>query len=219
MTVLRKSFYIHWSVGRSSRVHEVNPGRDPSGPLSTYICIICVEALSAFLNDAEKYGNIHRCKISRNAPEITHLFFADDCCLFFRANKEECSQIKEGRRPYEVASGQRINYQNSSVMFSPNTAEADREEFLSCLDIPQANQVETYLGLPSTIEQNKNSNFSYVKERIHKRINRWNKRLLSRAGNEVLLKTVVQAIPLYVMSVFLLPSSLCNDIERVMNAY
>ena len=28
--VLRKSFYIRWSAGRSSRVHEVNPGRDPS---------------------------------------------------------------------------------------------------------------------------------------------------------------------------------------------
>ena len=28
--VLRKSFYIHWSAGRSPRVHEVNPGRDPS---------------------------------------------------------------------------------------------------------------------------------------------------------------------------------------------
>ena len=25
--VLRKSFYIHWSAGRSPRVHEVNPGR------------------------------------------------------------------------------------------------------------------------------------------------------------------------------------------------
>ena len=25
-----ESFYIHWSVGRSPRVHEVNPGRDPS---------------------------------------------------------------------------------------------------------------------------------------------------------------------------------------------
>ena len=27
---LRKSFYIHWSAGRSPRVHKVNPGRDPS---------------------------------------------------------------------------------------------------------------------------------------------------------------------------------------------
>ena len=30
MIVLRKSFYIHWSAGRSPRVHEVNPGRDLS---------------------------------------------------------------------------------------------------------------------------------------------------------------------------------------------
>ena len=27
---LRKSFYIHWSAERSPRVHEVNPGQDPS---------------------------------------------------------------------------------------------------------------------------------------------------------------------------------------------
>ena len=26
-----EKFYIHWSVERSPRVHEVNPGRDPSG--------------------------------------------------------------------------------------------------------------------------------------------------------------------------------------------
>ena len=35
--VLRKSFYIRWSAGRSPRVHEVNPGRDPSlGALNLY---------------------------------------------------------------------------------------------------------------------------------------------------------------------------------------
>ena len=28
--VLRKCFYIRWSDGRSPRVHEVNPGWDPS---------------------------------------------------------------------------------------------------------------------------------------------------------------------------------------------
>ena len=31
--VLRKSFYIRWSAGRSPRVHEVNPVRDPSESL------------------------------------------------------------------------------------------------------------------------------------------------------------------------------------------
>ena len=30
LIVLKKSFYIRWSAGRSPWVHEVNPGRDPS---------------------------------------------------------------------------------------------------------------------------------------------------------------------------------------------
>ena len=34
--VLRKSFYIRWSAGRSPRVHEVNPGRDPSKTLISF---------------------------------------------------------------------------------------------------------------------------------------------------------------------------------------
>ena len=33
--VLRKSFYIRWSAGRSPLVHEVNPGRDPSTLVSS----------------------------------------------------------------------------------------------------------------------------------------------------------------------------------------
>ena len=36
--VLGKSFYIHWSARRSPRVHEVNPGRDPSGQMVCYHC-------------------------------------------------------------------------------------------------------------------------------------------------------------------------------------
>ena len=41
---------------------------------------------------------------------------------------------------------------------------------------------------------------------------------LSQAGKEV-LKTVTQAIPSYAISVFLIPKSLCDEIERMMNSY
>ena len=38
--VLRKSFYIRWSAGRSPRVREVNPGRDPSVSTSIHGTIL-----------------------------------------------------------------------------------------------------------------------------------------------------------------------------------
>ena len=42
--ILRKSFYIRWSAGRSPRVHEVNPGRDPS------IMVAIIDESEAFSN-------------------------------------------------------------------------------------------------------------------------------------------------------------------------
>ncbi|VFQ76132.1 unnamed protein product, partial [Cuscuta campestris] len=46
----------------------------------------------------------------------------------------------------------------------------------------------------------------------------WSKKLLSKAGKEILLKTVAQAMPQFAMSVFLLPSQLCQSIENLMNS-
>lgn len=42
---------------------------------------------------------------------------------------------------------------------------------------------------------------------------------MSQAGNEVLLKVVVQAIPTYTMSVFLLPKGLCTEISLTMSKF
>lgn len=39
--------------------------------------------------------------------------------------------------------------------------------------------------------------------------------MLSIRGKEVLIKVVVQAIPMYAMSCFLFPSSFCKELEVV----
>ncbi|KAK2410575.1 hypothetical protein QL285_045934 [Trifolium repens] len=77
----------------------------------------------------------------------------------------------------------------------------------------------TYLGLPSMIGRKKKDVFAYIKDRIRKRINSWRGIALSRASKEVMIKSVLQAIPSYVMGVYLLPDSTINDIERMMNSF
>jgi len=42
---------------------------------------------------------------------------------------------------------------------------------------------------------------------------------LSKAGREILLKNVIQALPLYAMSTFLLPKEMIKGIERAMNSF
>ena len=47
----------------------------------------------------------------------------------------------------------------------------------------------------------------------------WKENFLSQAGKKVLLKTMVQAIPTYTMSVFQLPKTLCKDINSVISKF
>jgi len=62
-----------------------------------------------------------------------------------------------------------------------------------------------YLGLPSMIGRDKRYVFSFIKDRIWKRINAWRGRALSKAGKKVMIKSVLQSIPSCIMSIYLLP--------------
>ena len=46
-----------------------------------------------------------------------------------------------------------------------------------------------------------------------------NEKLLSQVGKEVMIKAVVQSIPVYSMSVFKLPVGLCKDIEAMIRKF
>ncbi|XP_026417533.1 uncharacterized protein LOC113313023 [Papaver somniferum] len=50
-------------------------------PLSPYLYIICDEALSSYIDNLQKNGTLKGIKICKNAPEMTHLLFADDSLL------------------------------------------------------------------------------------------------------------------------------------------
>lgn len=94
--------------------NEVGPiissrGLRQGDPISPYLFMFCAEGLLALIYKRQVSGAIHGCKIANGAPIATHLFFADDCYLFFRATIQEAESIKECLILYERASGQQIN--------------------------------------------------------------------------------------------------------------
>lgn len=61
---------------------------------------------------------------------MNNLMFADDCILFYKALVEECRSISKILELYEVVSGQCLNEQKTSILFSGNTKQQVRRQIL-----------------------------------------------------------------------------------------
>ena len=182
-------------------------------PLSPYLFLLCVEGFNSLLFRAEMEGRIKGVSICRRAPSVTNLMFADDSILFCQATLGEVEVINEVLRTYANASGQCINMEKCSVFFSSNTQASHRAGIVSVLGVKELERFETYLGLPTLVGRAKYQTFSYLKDRIWKKLQGWKGCLLSKAGKEVLIKAVTQAIPTYTMGVFQLPVKLCDELN------
>ncbi|GAU38568.1 hypothetical protein TSUD_322450 [Trifolium subterraneum] len=68
------------------------------------------------------------------------------------------------------------------------------------------------------IGRSKKAIFSYIKDRIWKKMNSWRGKTMLKAGKEVMIKSVHQAIPSYVMSIFILPSLFIDALNLAMVA-
>lgn len=84
-------------------------------PLSSYLFLLCTEAFSALIEEANNNNALTGISICRGSPKVTHLFFADDSLLFYKAKNMECNKMVEILKQYEVSSGQHVNTVKSSV--------------------------------------------------------------------------------------------------------
>ena len=150
---------------------------------------------------------------------MSHLFFADNSLLFCKASEQECRKMIEILELYEAASGQKVNAEKSSVIFSHNTPEESRRMVMDILGPMQDTRHGKYLGLPSIIGRSKTEVFAEVKEKVGRKLAGWKEKLLSIGGKEILIKVVAQAVPTYTMNCFLIPKGLCEEIEGMIRNF
>ncbi|XP_041000807.1 uncharacterized protein LOC121246650 [Juglans microcarpa x Juglans regia] len=120
---------------------------------------------------------------------------------------------------FPFARGQRLNLEKTTIYFSKNTSQAAKDAILSGVRLMEARSFEKYLGLPSYVGRHKVAAFRPILESIRNRMNNWKVNFLSKAGKEVMLKSIVQAIPTYCMSIFKLPKAVLTAINKLMKKF
>jgi hypothetical protein len=89
MSCVRTVSYSILINGQPHGLITPSRGLRQGDPLSPYLFILCAEVLSSWLQHYSKEGLISGVPLSRGGTRIHHLFFADDCLLFSRANLKE----------------------------------------------------------------------------------------------------------------------------------
>lgn len=108
-----------------------------------------------------------------------------------------------------------MNFDKSALTFSPNTPQVLAEEIAGDLSVSVVDGHGIHLGLPTITMRNKRCQFGFLRDKVIQKINGWSAKMFSQGGREVLIKSVLQAIPSYSMSCFRLPYSLCHDLEQL----
>lgn len=75
--------------------------------------------------------------------------------MFRLAITEECNHIQSMLHDYELASGQKVNFSKSNIVFSKNVPQAQQESLAAMLGMRIVLKHEKYLGLPTYIGRKK----------------------------------------------------------------
>lgn len=188
-------------------------------PISPYLFLLCAQGLSELLSFAQTRKRIRGIKIANESPEISHLLFANDSLLFLQASRHQVGEVLRLLDVYGDASGQRVNIDKSTIVFSPNVIEEDRTAILNMMGVRVADNLEKYLGMPAWVGRSKKQTLGFIKEQIENRLKGWKESLLSKAGRGVLVKAVAQTIPTYLMNCFKFPKDLCREINSMISKF
>lgn len=71
---------------------------------------------------------------------------------------------------FEKAAGQKINRSESSIFFSTNIIRSNRQHVCQMLQIVEADDKYTYLGLPNMMERSKSSTLGFLKNNVKRRV-------------------------------------------------
>jgi hypothetical protein len=128
--------------------------------------------------------------------------------------------LSEGLTLFKIATGMRINAQKSNILFS-RIGDEVIQHYLDLLPFQTQNLEDglKYLGFHLKPNDYRKNDWTWLLAKLEKRLQVWSNKWLSRAGRLVLIKLVLEAIPVYWMSLSWIPKGILEKARRMSFSY
>ena len=141
----------------------------------------------------------------------THQQFIDDTILVGHPSVQEVRSFKKCLPLFSKALGLIVNPSKSQVFFL-NTVLTTQRNILRILGFLKGSFPSKYLGVPLGLHKLKRTSWLELLDRMKKKLINWTLRPLNLPSRLVLLKSVLQAMPIYLFSVLCAPKSILHEI-------
>jgi hypothetical protein len=144
---------------------------------------------------------------------VSHSVFADDMLIFCEASLEQIQYVRLVLLCFEAVSRLKVNLGKSELVAVGEVGNiGSLAEYLGCR---VAGLPMKYLGLPLGAAYKATSMWNGVTEQMERRLAGWKKLYLSKGGRLTLIKSTLSNIPTYYLSLFPVPMSVANRIEKI----
>ncbi|RVW48943.1 Transposon TX1 uncharacterized 149 kDa protein [Vitis vinifera] len=167
--------WIQWCIGTGD-------------PLSPYLFVIVMEALSCLLKIAKEGG-------------------------FCRGGNSMVSYLCWLLMWFEAMSGLKVNLNKSEIIAvgrMENVEEVALEFGCKVSKLPSS-----YLGLPLGAGFKEVATWDGVEERLRKRLSTWKRQYISKGSRMTLIRSTLSSMPIYCMSLSQMPRSVSSRLERI----
>lgn len=187
--------------------------------LSPYIFILCMESFSRMIQSEVEKKNICPIYPARNGPPVSHMFFADDCILFYTAKRSSIDNLQKVIYNFCKVSGQMVNISKSSLHFSKRLSEESKEYVCNTMGMNIMPLDEKYLGINLFIGRKKTKCFSSIQEKMQKIIQQWQAGMVNQPGRSTQIQSVTNLMAQFQMGCFILPQQTINQLKATQRRY
>ena len=175
-----------------------------------------MEALKRMLDKVVHDGHMSSFGVGRvegRSLAVSHLLFANNTLIFCDTNLDQVLFLRMILIWFKAVSGLKINLGKSELV--PIGMVHNLDFLLNVLGCKNGTLPMKYLGLPLGAKFKDKTIWNPILEKIEQRLAGWKHLYLSKGGRVTLIKSTLSNLPTYFLSLFPIPATMANQIEKL----
>ncbi|XP_022027924.1 uncharacterized protein LOC110929112 isoform X1 [Helianthus annuus] len=202
--------------GSPSMEFQCTRGLRQGDPLSPFLFVIAMEALTGIMKEAVTVGLFNGIQCTNEGPCLSHFSYADD--VMFLGGYLNVINLRRILCCFYLTSGLKVNLAKCSV-YGIGVSDQEVQSMAGLLNCKPGVFPFKHLGLLVGANMNLVRNWKSVVEIFRNRLSIWKAKHLSYGGRITLLKSVLNSLPTYYFSLFKAPVQVLESLERIRRVF